>query len=80
MINVFVIKQRVSGPEKWKRTKEMGTGDVLIVLGQDRWVRFRGELPDVKRVTASQKLRDENRTESLAIEFATLLVYAAAGW
>ncbi|KAK0184784.1 hypothetical protein F5146DRAFT_1144911 [Armillaria mellea] len=77
-INVFVIKRRVSDSENWKGTKETGAGDLLIVLSQDRWVRLRGELPDVKRVTAGQWLRDENRVESLAVGFATLLVYAAA--
>ncbi|KAK0472534.1 hypothetical protein IW261DRAFT_810826 [Armillaria novae-zelandiae] len=78
MINVFIIKRRVSDSEIWKGMKEMGEGDLLIVLSQDRWVRLRGELNDVKRVTAGQWLRDENRVESLAVGFATLLVYAAA--
>lgn len=77
-INVFIIKRRVSDSENWKGTKEMGAGDLLIVLSQDRWVRLRGELLDVKRVTAGQWLRDENRVESLAVGFATLLVYVAA--
>ncbi|SJL14847.1 uncharacterized protein ARMOST_18319 [Armillaria ostoyae] len=77
-INVYIIKRRVSDSENWKGTKEMGAGDLLIVLSQDRWVRLRGELPDIKRVTAGQWLRDENRVESLAVGFATLLVYAAA--
>ncbi|KAK0492862.1 hypothetical protein EDD18DRAFT_1357238 [Armillaria luteobubalina] len=78
MINVFIIKCRASDSSIWKGGKEEGPGDLLIVLSQDRWVRLQGKLSDVKRVMAGQWLRDEDRVESLAIGFATLLVYAAA--
>ncbi|KAK0472539.1 hypothetical protein IW261DRAFT_1570896 [Armillaria novae-zelandiae] len=77
-INVSIIKRRVSDSRIWKGAKEEGTGDLLIVLSQDRWIRLQGEISDVKRVTAGQWLRDEDRAESLAVGFATLLVYAAA--
>ncbi|KAK0451154.1 uncharacterized protein EV420DRAFT_724515 [Desarmillaria tabescens] len=77
-INVFIIKRRVADSENWKGTLEKGEGDLLIVLSQDRWVRLQGELSDVKRVTAGQWLRDEDRLEGLAVGIATLLVYAAA--
>ncbi|PBK68169.1 hypothetical protein ARMSODRAFT_209282 [Armillaria solidipes] len=78
MINVFVIKRRASDSKDWKGAEEEGPGDLLVVLSQDRWVRLQGELSDVKRVTAGQWLRDEDRVESLAVGVATLLVYAAA--
>ncbi|KAK0488373.1 hypothetical protein EDD18DRAFT_1110344 [Armillaria luteobubalina] len=65
MINVLVIKRRVSDSERWKETKEMGAGVLLAVLSQDRWVHLRGELPDVKQVTAGQWLRDENGQRAL---------------
>ncbi|SJL14836.1 uncharacterized protein ARMOST_18307 [Armillaria ostoyae] len=78
MINVFVIKRRASDSSIWKGAKEEGEGDLLIVLSQDRWIRLQGTLSNVKRVTAGQWLRDEDRVESLAVGVATLLVYAAA--
>ncbi|KAK0184780.1 hypothetical protein F5146DRAFT_1168801 [Armillaria mellea] len=78
VINVFVIKRRASDSKDWKGAEEEGPGDLLVVLSQDRWVRLRGELSDVKRVTAGQWLRDKDRVENLAVGFATLLVYAAA--
>ncbi|KAK0219185.1 hypothetical protein IW262DRAFT_1084298 [Armillaria fumosa] len=79
-INVFVIKRRASDSKGWKGgdEKKSEEGDLLVVLSQDRWVRLRGKLADVKRVTAGQWLRDEDRVENLAVGFATLLVYAAA--
>ncbi|PBK87617.1 hypothetical protein ARMGADRAFT_997740 [Armillaria gallica] len=85
-INVFVVKRRVSGSKDWKGAEEEGQGDLLgvvlllqhVVLSQDRWVRLQGKLSDVKWVTAGQWLRDKDRVESLAVGFATLLVYAAA--
>ncbi|KAK0200601.1 hypothetical protein DFS33DRAFT_1490957 [Desarmillaria ectypa] len=63
MINVFIIKRRVSDSENWKGTKETGEGDLLVVLSQDRWANGYGT---------------EDRVESLAVGIATLLVYAAA--
>ncbi|PBK87613.1 hypothetical protein ARMGADRAFT_938663 [Armillaria gallica] len=77
-INVFVIKRRASDSRIWKGADEKGDGDLLIVLSQDRWIRMQGKLSDIKRVTAGQWLRDEDRVEGLAIGIATLLVYAAA--
>ncbi|KAK0451152.1 uncharacterized protein EV420DRAFT_1646231 [Desarmillaria tabescens] len=80
MINVVIIKQRVADSKDWKGGDEKpeAKGDLLVILSQDRWVRLRGQLYVVKRVTAGQWLRDENRVESLAVGIATLLVYAAA--
>ncbi|KAK0430028.1 hypothetical protein EV421DRAFT_354138 [Armillaria borealis] len=78
-INVIVIKRRVSDSKDWKGANEKpDKDDLLVVLSQDRWVRLHGDLSDIKQVTAGQWLRDEDRAESLAVGFATLLVYAAA--
>ncbi|SJL14843.1 uncharacterized protein ARMOST_18315 [Armillaria ostoyae] len=78
-INVIVIKRRIRDSERWKGAEEKPRQDVLfVVLSQDRWIRMEGELAGVKRVTAGQWLRDEDRVESLAVGVATLLVYAAA--
>ncbi|KAK0463197.1 uncharacterized protein EV420DRAFT_1160348 [Desarmillaria tabescens] len=73
-INVVVIKRRSHKPG-WKGKKEPGVpGDFLILLSQDRWVRLRGSVDDLKAVTAGQWLRGQTSIEG----FATLLVYAAA--
>ncbi len=62
-INVFVIKRRASDSSVWKGAEEEGRGDLLIVLNQDRWIRLQGDISDVKRVTAGQWLRDEDRVD-----------------
>ncbi len=79
-INVFVIKRRTSGSSTWKGEIEDGETDLLIVLSQNRWVRLRGKLSDVKKVTAGQWLREISVHESLAISSATVLVYASAAF
>ncbi|KAG5642595.1 hypothetical protein DXG03_002519 [Asterophora parasitica] len=76
LINAAVIRRR-SG-KGWKGAKEEGVeGDLLILLSQDRWLRMRGLVDDLKTVTAGQWLRDETPTESFVVGFATLLVYVA---
>ncbi|KAK0472540.1 hypothetical protein IW261DRAFT_1507952 [Armillaria novae-zelandiae] len=81
-INVFVIKRRASDSSRWKGGEEPGNpdGDLLIVLSQNRWVRLRGKLSDVKKVTAGQWLREMTVYENLAISSATVLVYASAAF
>ncbi|KAJ7634782.1 hypothetical protein FB45DRAFT_909844 [Roridomyces roridus] len=76
-INVIVFKRRaVVG---WKGALEPGVqGDLLALLSQDRWIRLRGSVDDLKRVTAGQWLRDTEPVEGFAIAVATLLVYSAA--
>ncbi|KAK0451156.1 uncharacterized protein EV420DRAFT_724524 [Desarmillaria tabescens] len=76
-INVVVIKRR--SKEGWKGKKEPGVdGDLLILLSQDRWVRLKGSVDDLKAVTAGHWLRGQTSEESFAVGFATLLVYASA--
>jgi len=77
LINVVVIRRRtVKG---WKGIEEPGVeGDLLALLNQDRWVRLRGLVDDLKEVTSGQWMRDETTIEGFATAFATLLVYVSA--
>ncbi|KAL9619001.1 MAG: hypothetical protein Q9160_006322 [Pyrenula sp. 1 TL-2023] len=63
----------------WKGQLEPGVeGDLVILMSQDRWIRMRGLVDDLKMVTSGQWLRDMNFVESSVSSFATLLVYLAA--
>ena len=75
--NVVVIKRR--SRIGWKGAAEPGVrGDLLILLSQDRWVRMRGLVDDLKAVTSGQWLRDTNGIEEFAITSSTMLIYLAA--
>jgi hypothetical protein len=77
LLNVVVIKRR-STPG-WKGAEEKGVrGDLLVTLSQDRWMRMRGLVDDLKAVTAGQWLLDKTTDEGFATGFATLLVYVSA--
>ncbi|KAG7443751.1 uncharacterized protein BT62DRAFT_921696 [Guyanagaster necrorhizus] len=78
VINVIIIRRRSKDSKEWKGAPEEGEGDLLILLSQDRWVRLRGSLHDIKTVTAGEWLRDQGTVESFFVALATLLVYAAA--
>ncbi|KZV75960.1 hypothetical protein PENSPDRAFT_646762 [Peniophora sp. CONT] len=77
LVNVIVFRRRaVVG---WKGEKEPGAhGDLLVLLSQDRWVRLRGTVDDLKLVTSGQWVRDMETVENFAVAGATLLVYGAA--
>ena len=62
--NIVVIRRRaICG---WSGVSECGAqGDVLIILSQDRWIRMRGAVNDLKKVTSGQWLRDKTQFESL---------------
>lgn len=53
-------------------------GDLLVLLSQDRWLRIKGPVDDLKAVTSGQWLRDPTFFESSLSGFATLLVYTDA--
>ncbi|KDQ57953.1 hypothetical protein JAAARDRAFT_252760 [Jaapia argillacea MUCL 33604] len=77
LLNVVVIKRRST--VGWKGAKEPGVyGDLLVLLSQDRWIRMRGSVDDLKTVTAGQWLREQTSVESFCVSFATLLVYSSA--
>ncbi|KZV75959.1 hypothetical protein PENSPDRAFT_646760 [Peniophora sp. CONT] len=76
-VNVIVLRRRaVVG---WKGIKEPGVqGDLLVLLSQDRWIRLRGAVDDIKLVTSGQWVRNLEPLEGFAVASATLLVYGAA--
>ncbi|KAG8860522.1 hypothetical protein FRB96_003776 [Tulasnella sp. 330] len=77
LLNTVVLKRR--SQMGWKGAAEPDTpGDLLILLSQDRWVRMRGMVDDLKAVTAGQWLRETSDIESVAVSIATLLVFVAA--
>ena len=77
-LNTLVLKRRsVAG---WKGAPEPGVeGDLIILLSQDRWVRMRGLVDDIKYVTAGYWLRETTEAEGPLVGLGTLLVYASAG-
>ncbi|KAF9029057.1 hypothetical protein BDZ89DRAFT_1065749 [Hymenopellis radicata] len=76
-VNMVIIKRRTQ--MGWKGVKEPGVvGDLLVLLSQDRWIRVRGLVDDLKVVASGQWLRDETTIEGFASAFATLVVYATA--
>ncbi|KAF2806087.1 uncharacterized protein BDZ99DRAFT_510967 [Mytilinidion resinicola] len=76
-VNTTIIRRR-SAPG-WFGVPEAGVdGDLLVLLSQDRWVRIRGAVDDLKAVTSGQWLRDPTTRESYATASATLLLYATA--
>ncbi|KAK6331353.1 hypothetical protein TWF730_004434 [Orbilia blumenaviensis] len=77
LINFIIIQRRsVLG---WCGADEGETrGDLLILLSQDRWVRMKGYVNDLKAVTSGQWLRRETKLESWFTAVATMLVYLVA--
>lgn len=76
-MNTFVIRQRMVAD--WKGAREPGVyGDLIILLSQDRWVRLRGLVDDLKAVTSGQWLQDMTPMQSFIAAAATLLVYGTA--
>ncbi|KAK3696130.1 hypothetical protein LTR37_018101 [Vermiconidia calcicola] len=77
-INVVVLQRRAA--LGWKGKREPGVqGDLLVLLSQDRWVRMRGAVDDLKAVTSGQWLRKPSSIESSLVSLATLLAYINAG-
>ncbi|KAJ6137693.1 hypothetical protein N7471_004179 [Penicillium samsonianum] len=75
--NIWSIKRR--SHIGWKGKVEPGVnGDLLILLTQDRWIRLRGTVDDLKAVTSGQWLRDKTLLDELLIAFSTLVVYLSA--
>jgi hypothetical protein len=77
LINTWVVRKRcVPG---WHGEKEPGVkSDLLILLSQDRWIRMKGPVDDVKAVTSGQWLREQSFLESSLSAAATVLVYLNA--
>ena len=79
LLNLAVVRRRAGRGGAWKGQREPGVeGDLLALLSQDRWVRLRGPVDDLKAVTAGLWLADPTFAESGAAALATVLVYVVA--
>ncbi|GAB7358131.1 hypothetical protein MBLNU230_g0289t1 [Neophaeotheca triangularis] len=77
LINTLIIRAR--NEPGWKGAPEPNVrGDLLILLSQDRWIRLRGYVDDLKAVTSGQWLRDPTFAEDSLKALATVLVYLDA--
>ena len=72
----FVVLRRRSQPG-WFGAPEPGAqGDLFILLSQDRWVRIRGPVDDLKALTSGTWLSEPTTLETFFGAVAKLLVYA----
>jgi len=77
LCNIIIVRRR--SQVGWKGASEPGVkGDLLILLSQDRWVRMKGNVDDLKAVTSGQWMRDMTFAESSVAAIATTLVYVDA--
>ena len=78
LFGVFTIRQRTYRGGLWKGASEPGVhGDLLVLLTQDRWVRIKGLVDDLKAVTSGLWLADPTPLESALGMMSKLLVYMA---
>ena len=78
LVNTLVMLRRAR--QGWKGEPEPGQqSDLLILASQDRWIRIKGAVDDVKAVTSGEWLREFTLSENAFVAFATLLTYANAG-
>ncbi|KIP03228.1 hypothetical protein PHLGIDRAFT_252141 [Phlebiopsis gigantea 11061_1 CR5-6] len=75
LLNVIIIKRRTKLGWKGYREKEDTRGDLIILLSQDRWVRLRGYVNDLKIVTSGCWLADMSPLDILAVNLGTILTY-----
>ena len=70
--NTIVMKSRADRPG-WKGgvEKEDEEADLLVLVSQDRWIRMRGLVRDVKMVTAGRWLREMKAWENFWAAAAT---------
>ncbi|KAK5175334.1 uncharacterized protein LTR77_000472 [Saxophila tyrrhenica] len=79
LVSVVIFRRRAQ--PGWKGIVEPGAkGDLLVLLSQDRWIRLRGLVDDIKAVTSGQWLRDMTPLESSAVSATTLVVWLSAGF
>jgi len=77
LCNIIIVRRR--SQVVWKGAPEPGVkGDLLILLSQDRWIRMKGNVDDLKTVTSGEWLRDMTFLESSVAAIATTLVYVDA--
>lgn len=76
-LNIVLIHRRTK--PSWHGALEPGvTGDLLVLLSQDRWIRMQGSVDALKTVTSGQWLKDMTFFESSLEATATMLVYLSA--
>lgn len=72
----FVVLRRRSQPG-WFGAPEPGVqGDLFVLLSQDRWVRIRGPVNDLKALTSGTWLSEPTTLDAFFGAVAKLLVYA----
>jgi hypothetical protein len=77
---VNITLTRLRSLPKWHGQSEPGIrGDLLILLSQDRWVRMRGLVDDLKATTSGQWLRDLGPIEGAVQSVLLLATYGTAG-
>ncbi|MCJ1284758.1 hypothetical protein MMC26_004094 [Xylographa opegraphella] len=75
--NIVIVRRR--SQVGWKGAPEPGVkGDLLVLLSQDRWIRMKGNVDDLKAVLSGQWMRDMTFTERSMAAIATMLVYIDA--
>ena len=77
LLNIHLIRRRAR--PSWHGKSEPGaTGDLLVLLSQDRWTRIQGPVDALKAVTSGQWLRDMTVLENSLDGCATVLIYVSA--
>ena len=77
LLNTCIIQRRCQ--PGWHGKEEPGiSGDLLLLMSQDRWVRMKGSVDSLKAVTSGQWLREQTFMESSLSAVATVLVYVDA--
>ncbi|KAK6342378.1 hypothetical protein TWF718_007778 [Orbilia javanica] len=74
----FLIIQERSRPGWAGADEGEAKGDLLILLSEDRWIRMKGYVNDLKAVTSGQWLRREHTLEGWFTAIATVIVYLVA--
>lgn len=76
IINTAVIRRR--SKVGWHGSDEPGqTGDLLVLLSYDRWVRIRGYTNDLKAVVSGRWLHEPGLIDECMIGTSTFLAYLA---
>lgn len=85
-VNIWILRWRAGAGEEekggggggWYGKKEPGVvGDLLVLVSQDRWVRMRGMVDDLKAVTSGRWLREMTTGEGWLACVAAGMVYGA---
>jgi hypothetical protein len=77
-LNIIAIYLRTA-PQWHGQPEPDVNGDLLVLLSQDRWVRLRGPVDDLKATTSGQWLRESTVIGSTLQGAAWLLAHGTAG-